>query len=212
MPSFGPVARLYDQVYFFRARAHWGDSVFAKHRVCGRNEYGLMYCWSRNNFFSDPAQPRSTLYQQTSRGCQKNKECPRELCVPALFVFAYFFYHVLRNSGWGRRLRDIFWTVTTSDMMVVSIEAVLDASYCGVRVYFRVPDPSLLPPADDLPGGGLVRLFCLPPKLLGSKTRRGIEEAVRGSSFWLSNAEGVFRRMGYIFWAETSHPCHFQYS
>lgn len=139
-----------------------------------------MHCWSRNEFFSVPAQLCSALHPHAPDGWHKDNEGPRELCVPIPVVFAYFSHHLLRDSGSGRRLRDILWTIAASEMMVFTMMEVLDAAYYGVRMYFRVPDPRLYPALDDLPGGGLGRLFRLPPTLLRSIRRFGIEKAVRG--------------------------------
>lgn len=83
--------------------------------------------------------------------------------------------------GW--RPRDILWIVAASGMMLTAIMSVLDAAYYVMRIYWRLSDLRLYPSLNDLAGGGLRRLFRLPPTLTGSIRRFGIEIAVRGSCY-----------------------------
>lgn len=71
--------------------------------------------------FLVPAQLRSVLQRNAPDGWHKGNEGPRELCVSAPVVSAYFSHHFLRNSGSGWRPRDILWTVAVSEMVVFSI-------------------------------------------------------------------------------------------
>lgn len=210
--SFVPLARPYDQTHFFQARMHWGDRVLAELYIRGRNQYGLSHCPNSNEFFFVPAQVRSALYPHAPDGWHKSNKGPRELCIPTPVVFRYFSHHLLRDSGSGRRLRDIFWTVAALEMTVFKIMAVLDGAYHKVRIYSRVPDLRSYPAPDDLRGGELGRFFCLPPTLLRSIKRFGIERAVRGSRYLAWHAEAVFRQIECILRDETSYPGYCQYS
>lgn len=97
-------------------------------------------------------------------------------------------------------------------MMLFTIMAVLNAAYYGVRKYSHVPAPHLDPSRDKMPGGGRDCLFRLPPALLWSISRFGIEEAVRVSCYLAGCVQTVFRRMYFNAWDGASHSDYYSYS
>lgn len=77
-------------------------------------------------------------------------------------------------------------------MMFFTTMVVLDTAYYGLRIYSCASDPHLYPSLNDVPGGGLGRLFRLPSTLLLSTRRFKIGEAVRGSFCSAMFAEAMF--------------------
>lgn len=120
-------ARPKDQIHFFRAQAHWKTGVFAEHRIRGLKRCGSMHDRNRIEFFSVREQLRSALYLYAADGSRRHNGGSRELCVPTRVVFVYSFHHLLRNFRLGSRFRKIFCTIAGSEMMVLTLMAVLGA-------------------------------------------------------------------------------------
>lgn len=147
--SFVYFAHPYDQIHIFRARANCEDRVFVEHLIRRRNHYGFMHCWHENKFFSVPAQICSALYPRAPDDWRKDKREPLPAIGPDPVVCVYYFHHLLRNSGSSRRLRDIFRTVTASEMILLTNMALLEAVYYGMRMYPCVLDLRLYPVPDS---------------------------------------------------------------
>lgn len=89
----------------------------------------------------------------------EDDEGARELLIPAPAVFSYLSHYLLWDSGTGRRLCDIPWTIVVLEMMVFTIMVVFGAAYYEALKCFLGPDPRLYPSAVDMHGGGPGRLF-----------------------------------------------------
>lgn len=96
-------------------------------------------------------------------------------------------------------------------MTAFTFMAVVDAACYELPIYSSVSGPDLYPSPENIPCGGLGTLFFLPPTLLGSKRRFGIEEAVRGSCNPAGYDEAVFHRMECIVGDGTPHLGYCQY-
>lgn len=138
---------------------------------------------------------RSALYQRAPDGWLREALGLVELCISTVAVFAYHSSHLLRDSGTGRRFRDIMWTIVISKMKVFIIMAVLDTVQYEVRIYFCVTCTPLYCSPDGMPIGGLGRFCRTSLVLLGFIRQLGIEKALRSSSYSPGFAEAVFHRM-----------------
>lgn len=83
--------------------------------------------------------------------------------------------------------------------MVLSIMAVLNPAYYGVRVYPCVLDSRLYPASDDFSGGRSGPLSRLVRMLLGSIRRFEIERDLRVSCYAAGYGEALFQQMKCIF-------------
>lgn len=83
---------------------------------------------------------------------------------------------------------------------------VLDTAYYGMPMYSGVWDPLFWPFSDEVPGGGLGRLFCKLSMLLGFIRLSGIERVVSGSCYPAGYAEAVIHRTECIIRDSAPHP------
>lgn len=127
-----------------------------------------MYCWSRKQFFYLRVQVRSALNPHALDGWHKENEGPHKLYIPTPVVLAYFSHRLLWISGTVQRLCDILWTTVASEMMLFTVWPGFGAAYYALHIYSRVLDPRLYRSLEHILGGGLGRLFWLPPTLFWS--------------------------------------------
>lgn len=105
--TFASFGHPYDRTHYYRAHTVQQSGFCEEHRAGKRNRYEVVLRWNGNYFFFVPAQIRSELYRHAQNGWNRDKNGPRELCIPISVVSAYSSHHLLRDSGTGRRLPDV---------------------------------------------------------------------------------------------------------